>query len=395
MTQLAQRLNRIKPSPTIAVTTKAAELRAAGKDVIGLGAGEPDFDTAPHVKEAAIKAIQDGYTKYTAVDGLPALKTAIINKFARENDLHYGPKEVMTSTGAKQCLFNLCQALLDPQDEVLIPAPYWVSYPDMVMLAEGEPVMVSAGADQGFKITPAQLEAAMTPKTKLFIMNSPSNPTGAAYTQAEMAALGEVLERHPRVWTVTDDIYEHIYWASEPFASFATVCPNLKDRTIVVNGVSKGYAMTGWRMGYAAGPESAIAAMRKLQSQSTSNPCSITQMATIAALDGPQDSVRSNNVAFKERHDYVVETLNSIRGFHCLEGAGTFYAFPSVDGAIEATPGVTDDVAFCEHLLNEVGVAAVPGTAFGAPGCLRISYATSLDVLKDALGRIKGLVERN
>ena len=390
---IAERLSRIKPSPTLAVTAKAAELKAAGKDVIGLGAGEPDFDTAPHIKEAAIKAIQDGYTKYTAVDGLPQLKTAIINKLARENDLEFAPSQILASTGAKQSLYNLCQALLNPEDEVIIPAPYWVSYPDMVLLAEAEPVIVSAGPDQGFKISPDQLENAITPKTKLFMLNSPSNPTGAAYTRAELEALGAVLERHPQVWVVTDDIYEHIYWADEPFVSMATCCSALKDRMIVVNGVSKGYAMTGWRMGYAAGPESVILAMKKLQGQCTSNPCSVTQMATVAALDGPQDSVRSNNIAFKERHDYVVSALNDIPGFDCLPGAGTFYAFPNVTEAIAKTPGVDNDVDFCAHLMEAAGVAVVPGTAFGAPGCLRLSYATSMDVLEDAIGRIKRVVE--
>ena len=392
---LARRLDRIKPSPTMAVTARAAELRAAGKDVIGLGAGEPDFDTAPHIKDAAIKAIQEGYTKYTAVDGSPELKSAIIRKFARENDLDFGPKQILTSTGAKQSLYNLCLALLNPGDEVIIPAPYWVSYPDMVLLAEAEPVIVSAGAGQGFKITPEQLEAAITPKTKLFIMNSPSNPTGAAYTRAEFEALGKVLAQHDHVWLVTDDIYEHIYWAPDPFVSFATACPQLRERTVVVNGVSKGYAMTGWRMGYAAGPEALISAMRKLQSQSTSNPCSITQMATIAALDGSQESVHTNNVAFKDRHDFVVRALNKVPGFSCPEGAGTFYAFPNVDRAIAQVPDINDDLGLCEYLLSEAGVALVPGSAFGAPGHLRLSFATSMEILTKAISRIKGLMERS
>lgn len=365
----------------------AAELRAQGRDVIDLGAGEPDFDTPEHIKAAAVAAIRDGQTKYTPVEGTAALKRAIIDKFQRDNGLTYGLDQIVVSSGAKQSCFNLCAALLNPGDEAIVPAPYWVSYPDMVKLADAEPVIVTAGLEDGFKISPRALEAAITPRTRLLFLNSPSNPTGAAYTRAELAALGEVLLRYPGIVIGADDMYEHIYWASEPFVSLAAVCPDLADRVVTINGVSKAYAMTGWRIGYAGGPKAIIAAMKKYQSQSTSNPCSISQAASVAALTGPQDCVRDMCRAFRERHDYIVAALNRIPGLQCIESAGTFYAFPNAAGAIKAR-GLKDDLALSELLLNEAEVAVVPGSAFGAPGCIRLSFACSLDTLKEAVRRI-------
>jgi len=387
--RLAQRVGRVRPSPTLAVTARAAALRAAGRDVIGLGAGEPDFDTPEHIKEAAIRALREGLTKYTPVDGLPALKKAVCEKLRRENGLAYAPEQILVSCGAKHSFYNLAQALLDPGDEVVIPAPYWVSYPDMVLLAGGEPRIVSAGLDQGFKLTPAQLEAAIGPRTRMVVINSPSNPTGAAYSRAELAALGEVLLRHPEVVVVSDDIYEHILWSGEPFVNIVNACPELQPRTVVINGVSKAYAMTGWRIGYAAGPEPLIAAMRKIQSQSTSNPTSIAQAAAIAALEGDQGCVTAMREAFKERHDYVVGRLNAMPGVRCRPGEGTFYCFPDFSEAIARMDGVADDVRLAEWLLEEAGVAVVPGSAFGAPGHVRISFATGLDQLREALDRIE------
>ena len=386
--QLANRVQRVKPSPTLAVTARAAELRAAGKDVIGLGAGEPDFDTPEHIKAAAIEAIQAGKTKYTPVDGTPDLKKAIQAKFQRDNNLSYELNEIVVSTGAKQCLYNLMNAVLNAGDEVVIPAPYWVSYPDMALLAEGVPVIVEAGQDQGFKMTPEQLEGAITDKTRLVVMNSPSNPTGVAYSKAELAAIGAVLEKHPKVLVVTDDIYEHILWADEPFTNIVNAAPSLKDRTIVINGVSKAYAMTGWRIGYAAGPAKVIGAMKKIQSQSTSNAVSISQAAATAALNGDQGCIKPMLKAFKERHDFVVDKLNAMPGVSCLPCDGTFYCFPNVQDAIDALDGVDDDVAFAEYLINEAGVALVPGSAFGLPGHARISYATSMENLEKAMERI-------
>ena len=389
MSVTAARLAKIKPSPTLAVTAKAARLKSEGKDIIGLGAGEPDFDTPEHIKEAAIKAIHDGFTKYTAVDGTAGLKKAIIDKFARDNGLSYAPNQILVSCGGKQSFYNLAQALLNPGDEVIIPAPYWVSYPDMVILASGKPVIVEAGIDQGFKITPAQLEAAITPATRLFVINSPSNPTGAAYTRAELAALGEVLLRHPQVLVATDDMYEHILWTGEPFVNIVNACPELFDRAIVLNGVSKAYSMTGWRIGYAGGPAKLIGAMKKVQSQSTSNPASISQVAAQAALEGDQSCIATMVKAFKERHDFVVETLNAIPGVSCRPSDGTFYAFPNVQRVIDAKAGMKDDLDLAEHLITGVGVAMVPGTAFGAPGCIRLSFATSLEKLAEALRRFR------
>jgi len=387
--RLSRRVQRVKPSPTLAVSSRARELRAAGKDVIGLGAGEPDFDTPAHIKAAAIEAINKGFTKYTAVDGTPELKQAIIDKFIRDNNLSYEANQILVSCGGKQSFFNLAQALLDADDEVIIPAPYWVSYPDMVLLADGKPVIVSAGIDQGFKISPEQLSAAITDKTRLFIINSPSNPTGACYAHSELVALGEVLRNHPQVLIATDDMYEHILWSQEPFCNIAMACPDLVERTIVLNGVSKMYAMTGWRIGYAAGPRSLIAAMKKIQSQSTSNPASISQVAATAALNGDQTCIKPMLDAFKERHDLVVDRLNKIRGVRCLPSEGTFYAFPTLADAIAKLNGINNDVEFAEMILNEVGIAMVPGSAFGAENYMRISYATGMETLIEALNRLQ------
>lgn len=387
--RLSARVQRIKPSPTLAVTTRAKQLKAAGRDIIDLGVGEPDFDTPEHIKDAAIRAIRDGFTKYTAVDGIPELKQAVIDKFRSENALSYKSDQVLVSVGGKQSFFNLAQALLDRGDEVVIPAPYWVSYPDMVLLADATPVFVYAGIDQAFKITPAQLNDALGARSKLVVMNSPSNPTGAAYTRSELEALGDVLRRFPQVWIATDDMYEHILWAKEPFCNILGACPDLADRTIVLNGVSKAYAMTGWRIGYCAGPAPLISAMTKVQSQSTSNPTSIAQVAAVAALRGDQGCIAPMLQAFKERHDWLVQRLNGIRGFRCLPSQGTFYAFPSVEKAIVALPGISNDVELAERILNEVGVALVPGSAFGAEGYLRLSFATGLPVLEEAVARLE------
>ncbi len=387
--RLSNRVQRIKPSPTLAISAKAKALKAAGRDIIELGAGEPDFDTPEHIKEAAIKAIHDGFTKYTAVDGTPGLKQAIIAKFERDNTLQYTPEQVLVSCGGKQSFFNLAQALLNAGDEVIIPAPYWVSYPDMVLLADATPIIIEAGIDQGFKISPDQLEEAITPNTRLCVLNSPSNPTGVAYTRSELAALGEVLRRYPQVLIATDDMYEHILWAAEPFSNILNVCPDLYDRTIVLNGVSKAYSMTGWRIGYAAGPLPLLKAMTKIQSQSTSNPTSISQVAAQAALDGDQSCITQMLYAFKERHDYLVSALNGIHGVKCIESQGAFYAFPSVQGVINSHPNASDDIALSDLLLNEADVALVPGSAFGAPGYVRLSYATSMDNLQTAIQRIK------
>lgn len=383
----SRRVQRVKPSPTLALTTLVNRLRAEGRDIIGLGVGEPDFDTPAHIAEAGIAAIRSGHTRYTNVDGTPELKDAIIGKFQRENGLRYARPQILVSCGAKQTLFNLCLALLDPGDEAIIPAPYWVSYPDMVRLADGVPVFIHAGPEQGYKITPAQLEAAITPLTRLLLLNSPSNPTGAAYTRAELVALGEVLERHPRVVIGTDDMYEHIWWGAEPFCSLAAACPALYPRTVTINGVSKGYAMTGWRIGYCGGPLELVQAMATIQGQSTSNPSSISQAAATAALNGDQSCVASMNRAFKERHDFVVAGLNALPGITCLPGQGTFYAFADVRGLMN-TRGFADDGAVAAHLLEHAGVAVVPGSGFGAPGHLRLSFARSLETLREALARV-------
>ena len=385
---VSQRLQRVKPSPTMAVSALATELKAQGRPVIDLGAGEPDFDTPEHIKAAAIEAIRNGQTKYTPVEGTASLKAAIIDKFRRDNGLEYGPDQIVVSCGAKQTCYNVAMAVLNPGDEAIVPAPYWVSYPDMIKLADGEPVIVSAGIEDGFKITPRALESAITEKTRLIFLNSPSNPTGAAYSKLEWQALGEVLQGHPNIVIAADDMYEHIYWGNEPFTSIAAACPALYDRTVTINGVSKCYAMTGWRIGYAGGPKSLVAAMKKLQGQSTSNPCSISQAASITALTGDQSCVRDMNRAFRERHDYIIAALNGIPGFRCIPAAGAFYAFPNVTEAMRRK-GIADDTAFAELLLKEGDVAVVPGSAFGAAGYVRLSFACSIDTLKDAVARIR------
>ncbi len=388
---VARRVQRVKPSPTLAVTARAARLKAQGKDVIGLGAGEPDFDTPAHIREAGIAAINGGFTRYTNVEGIDELKDAIIAKFQRDNQLNYERPQILVSSGAKQTLYNLCMAVLDPGDEAVIPAPYWVSYPDMVLLADGLPVMPLAGMAQGYKITARQLSAAITPKTKLVLLNSPCNPTGAAYTRAELRALGEVLIEHPRIIIGTDDMYEKIYWEPAPFCSLAQTVPELYPRTVTINGVSKAYAMTGWRLGYCGGPKDLIAAMATIQGQSTSNASSISQKAAVAALNGDQSCVTKMNEAFKARRDFVVRALNSIPGVSCLPGAGTFYAFADVSRAMAAL-GCRDDGEFAELLLNDAGVAVVPGSGFGAPGHVRLSFACSMTTLEEALGRMARLL---
>ncbi|TCO68310.1 pyridoxal phosphate-dependent aminotransferase [Rhodovulum euryhalinum] len=390
---LSDTLARVKPSPTIAVSTKARELKAAGKDVIGLGAGEPDFDTPQNIKDAAKAAIDRGETKYTAVDGLPELKAAICAKFKADNGLDYAPAQVTVGTGGKQVLYNALMATLNPGDEVIIPAPYWVSYPDMVLLAGGTPVIVEGGAETGYRITPEALEAAITPKTKWFIFNSPSNPTGAGYTRAQLKALTDVLMRHPHVWVMSDDMYEKLTYGDFEFCTPAEVEPGLYDRTLTCNGVSKAYCMTGWRIGYAAGPAGLIKAMGTLQSQSTSNPCSIAQWAALEALTGPQDFIASNNAVFQRRRDMVVDMLNAADGITCPVPEGAFYVYPSIAGCIGKTSAggakIVDDEAFATALLEEKGVAVVFGAAFGGSPAFRISYATSDDLLKEACTRIQ------
>jgi aspartate aminotransferase len=384
---LSKRVQKVKPSPTLAVTARSLALKAEGKDIIGLGAGEPDFDTPAHISDAGIEAIRKGLTRYTAVDGTPELKDAVIAKFKRDNGLSYQRNQILISSGAKQTCFNLCAALLDPGDECIIPAPYWVSYPDMALLADGIPVFVSAGPEQGYKITPEQLAAAITPRSKMIFINSPSNPTGAAYTKAELQALGAVLAKHPQIVIASDEMYEHIYWADEPFTSFVQANPTLYDRTVTINGVSKAYAMTGWRIGYCGGPKEIVAAMSTIQGQSTSNASSISQRASSVALNGDQGCVAEMNKAFKARHDFVVAGLNAIPGISCLPGAGTFYAFADVEGAMRAL-GIKDDTEFAEYLLVHAGVAVVPGSGFGAPNHMRLSFACSMQTLEDALRRI-------
>jgi aspartate aminotransferase len=391
---VSRRVQRVKPSPTLAVTARAARLKAQGKDVIGLGAGEPDFDTPVHIAQAGIEAIRSGFTRYTNVDGIDELKDAIVAKFERDNQLTYERSQILVSSGAKQSIYNLCMAVLDAGDEAIIPSPYWVSYPDMVLLADGLPVMPFAGIAQGYKISPRQLAAAITSKTRLVLLNSPCNPTGAAYTRMELRALGEVLIEHPRIVIGTDDMYEKIYWGAEPFCSLAQVVPELYNRTVTINGVSKAYAMTGWRIGYCGGPKELITAMATIQGQSTSNPSSISQKAAVAALSGDQECVAKMNEAFKERRDFVVRRLNGLPGISCLPGAGTFYAFAEVSRAITAL-GCRDDAEFTELLLNDAGVAVVPGSGFGAPGHIRLSFATSLPTLEKALDRMsRVLAER-
>jgi len=394
---LSATLSRVKPSPTIAVTTKAAELRAAGRDVIGLGAGEPDFDTPANIAAAGKAAIDAGKTRYTPPDGIPELKQAICDKFQRDNGLAYTPSQVSVGSGGKQILYNALMATLNPGDEVIIPAPYWVSYPDMVLLAGGEPVVVEAGLDSGFKITPDQLEAAITPKTKWLIFNSPSNPTGAGYSWEELKGLTDVLLRHPHVWVMTDDMYEHLVFGDFKFCTPAQVEPLLYDRTLTCNGVSKAHAMTGWRIGYAAGPVELITAMRKIQSQSTSNPCTISQWAAIEALNGDQSYIPTNNAIFERRRDLVVGMLNTAHGITCPTPDGAFYVYPFIEGCIGKTSQggafVSNDEAFATALLEETGVAVVFGAAFGLSPAFRVSYATSDEALKEACTRIIAFCE--
>jgi len=385
---VSQRLARVRPSPTGAVFALAAELRAAGRDIVSMAAGEPDFDTPEPIKAAAIAAIRAGATKYTPVAGTAELKAAIRRKFARDNGLDYSPAQILVSTGGKQSLFNLCMALLGPGDEAIVPAPFWVSYPDMVLLAGAEPVVLPADIEQHFKISPEQLRKALTKRTRLMFLNSPCNPTGASYDRSELEALGAVLADFPDIVVAADDMYEHIHWAAEPFTSFAAACPDLYDRTVTVNGVSKAYAMTGWRLGYAAGPEALIAAMTTVQSQCTTNACSVSQAAAQAALDGDQAVVAEMAAAYRQRHDYLVDALNDLPGVECRPGEGTFYAFPRVAGAIDRL-GVNGDTGLCEHLLNETDLALVPGSAFGADGYVRFSFACSSDALHEAVRRLE------
>ena len=386
---LSHRAQSIKPSPTLAVTARAAELRTEGKDIIGLGTGEPDFDTPQHIKEAAIEALKKGQTKYTAVDGTAELKSAIINKFKRENDLTYNNNQILVSCGAKHSIYNLLQATLNSGDEIIIPAPYWVSYPDMAKLAGAEPVILKTMIEHNFKITPDKLRYAISNKTKMVVFNSPSNPTGVSYSKNELAALGEILLEHDEIIIVTDDIYEHILWGQDKFFNIVNACPGLYDRTVVVNGVSKAYSMTGWRIGYAGGPESIIKGMKKIQSQSTSNASSIAQAAAVAALDGDQSYIKVSTRIFKERHDFVLKSLQDIDGIECLPSEGTFYSFPDMNALIEKLEGINNDIELAEFFLEKARVAMVPGSAFGASGCMRISFATSMENLEKSMERIK------
>ena len=384
---LSNRVQKVKPSATMAVTAKANELKAQGIKVVPMGSWEPDFDTPSNIQNTAVAAIRGGQTRYTAVDGTAELKSAIRDKFMRDNDLEYNANEVMVSCGGKQVFYNLCQAILNEGDEVIIPGPYWVSYPDMAILADATPVIIETGLDQDFKITPEQLESSITKKSKLLVLNSPSNPTGAVYTRKEIEELGKVLERHPQVYIISDDIYEHILLGDDDFVNIAMACPKLKDRTIILNGVSKAYAMTGWRIGYAAGPEDIIKAMKKIQGQSTSNPTSIAQAAAVEALNGEQIFINTMVEAFSRRHDFLLESLNAIDGIQCPSSSGAFYSFPKVQGLIDRL-GLSDDVEFATYCLEKLNIALVPGSAFGAPGYARFSFATSMDTIKEAVDRL-------
>lgn len=391
--ELSNRVNAIKESPTLAITAKAGKLKAEGKDVIALAAGEPDFDTPQHIKDAAIEAINKGFTKYTPVSGTPSLKAAIVAKFKRDNGVEYKPSQILVSVGGKQSFFNLCQAFINPGDEVIVPAPYWVSYPDIVIIADGKPVIVECGIEQGFKLSPAQLEAAITPKTKMVVLNSPSNPTGAVYTLEELKALGEVLKKHPKILIASDDMYEHVMLGDTKFFNILNACPELYDQTILLNGVSKAYSMTGWRIGYAGGPEKLIKAMENVQSQSTSNPTSISQVAAEAALNGSQDCIKPMLEAFNARQKFVVGAFNAIPGLKCLTAGGAFYAFVDARDAIKrlaaaGTIPAATDLALGNYLLEQHMVAVVPGSAFGSEGYFRISFATSMQNLEKALARI-------
>ncbi len=391
---LSERIQRVKPSPTLTISANAAKLKREGIDVISLGTGEPDFDTPKFIQDAGIAAIRGGQTRYTAVDGTPELKEAVIAKFKRDNVLDYEPDQILVSGGGKQSFFNLCQALLNSGDEVIVPAPYWVSYPDMILLADAVPVIVEASQQQNFKLTPEQLDAAITPKTRLLVINSPSNPTGVCYSSEELRALGDVLLQHPHVLVATDDMYEHILFGDRQFTNIVMACPELYERTIVLNGVSKAYAMTGWRIGYAGGPKPLIQAMKKMQSQSTSNPCSISQAAAAAALSGDQSCIADMVAQYEKRHDFVYQALDAIPGLSCLPSDGTFYSFPNAQGAIEAVDGIDNDVVLAEYILQEAKVAVVPGSAFGLPGHFRVSYATSMENLEESLSRIAKLFAR-
>ena len=392
--KLSQRVQAIKPSPTLAVTAKAAKLRAEGKDIIGLGAGEPDFDTPQHIKDAAVAAIQNGFTKYTAVGGTASLKEAIISKFKRENGLDFTAAEILVSCGGKQSFFNLVLATIDPGDEVIIPAPFWVSYPDIVLIAQGRPVFINTGIEASFKISPDQLEKAITLKTRMFIINSPSNPSGSVYSLEELRALGNVLQKYPEILIATDDMYEHILLSGDKFINILDACPDLKPRTIVLNGVSKAYAMTGWRIGYCGGPAAVITAMENIQSQSTSNPNSMAQVAAEVALNGDQSCMIPMITAFKERNQFLTDGLNSISGIRCLLSEGAFYAFADVREAISNLQSKqllsdSSDIIFCAYLLEKAGVAVVPGSAFGSEGYIRLSFATSMENLRQAIKRIE------
>jgi len=396
--ELSNRVQTIKPSSTLAVTARAAKLKAEGKDIIGLGAGEPDFDTPQHIKDAAIAAINKGQTKYTPVGGTPGLKNAIVAKFKRENNFDFEPKQILVSCGGKQSFFNLALSVINPGDEVIIPAPYWVSYPDIVLIAEGKPVFIHTGIEQNFKISAQQLEAAITPKTKMFVINSPSNPSGAVYTTDELKALGAVLRKYPQILIATDDMYEHILLSGQRFVNIVNACPDLLPRTVVLNGVSKAYSMTGWRIGYCGGPASIITAMENIQSQSTSNPSSISQAAAEVALNGDQSCMDPMIAAFKERNIFVTEQLNQMNGVRCLLSDGAFYAFADVRQSIadlfsRQLIGAQDDIAYSEYLLVNAGVAVVPGSAFGCDGYVRLSFATSMENLKQALSRIKNVLK--
>ena len=389
--QLSERIQRVQPSPTLAISALAGQLKAEGRDIISMGLGEPDFETPDHIKQAGIDAINNGETRYTPVDGTPALKEAIKNKFKRDNDLDYELNQVLASTGGKQGIYSLCQAVLNEGDEVIIPAPYWVSYPDMVLLAGGIPVIAEAGQDSGFKLTPEKLEASITDKTRLFFINSPSNPTGVMYSKDELAALGEVLLKYPNIIVATDDIYEHILFDDNTFVNIINATPELYGRTVILTGASKVYCMTGWRIGFSAGPADIIGAMKKVQSQSTSNPCSIAQAATVAALENDLSFLKPMLKAFSARHKYVVESLNKIDGIECLPSEGAFYSFPNVEGMIARVDGVNNDTELCSYILDKTGVSIVPGSAFGLDGHMRLSYATSMENLEKAMERIASI----
>lgn len=392
MSRISRRVDSIKPSATITVSAKAMDLKAQGKDIVSLGFGEPDFDTPEHIKKAARQAMADGQTKYTQVDGTPELKAAIIAKLRRDNDLDYKPAQILVSNGAKQSLYNLLVAVLNEGDEVIVPAPYWVSYPDMARLAGAEPVVIHASIQNDFKVTPRELAGALNRNTRLLILNSPSNPTGKVYSAAEYRELGDVLREHPNVLVACDDIYEYIYWGDGPYRTFLNACPEMVERTVVINGVSKAYAMTGWRIGYAAGPEDLIRAMKKVQGQTTSCAGSVSQAAATAALDGPQDCVEAMRREYEDRYRFICAALNEIPGVSCPDADGAFYAFPDFEEVIQANPDLSNDVDLANWLLETAGVSTVPGSAFGAPGHLRLSYAASLAYLEDAIARIRNAI---